>query len=160
MIITVLSDGQQLIDSNYWASDMERKGLAYLSWNAGAARLMVPKFFERWHGDMRSADHVVLSRGSLNYHDDVAMEVMFEDGTDAPLCLIIRSEACDHLVPRSDTGPVAFTVWTEMGRLLALPAWYRVVGALPDKSPLSSQEIRKMKRDAPGNFASRSNGAF
>ena len=41
-MITITNQGQRITSTNYWDSDNARAGYLYLSWNAGAARLMVP----------------------------------------------------------------------------------------------------------------------
>jgi len=34
---------QEITETNYWDTDQARKGILYLSWNGGAARLLVPE---------------------------------------------------------------------------------------------------------------------
>src|ERR1700744_5802447 len=41
-MITIANDGQNLITTNYWDSEYAKMGLIYLTWNAGAARLLLP----------------------------------------------------------------------------------------------------------------------
>ena len=74
--------------------------------------------------------------GGLNGRD--ALELIFEDGSDAPFVIHMLSEQCDRLLPENNQGGgFVVTVWTRGGNQLRYPGKYRVVENLPDVSPWS-----------------------
>ncbi len=124
--------GQALAGTNFWDSDHARAGYFFLSWNAGAARLLVPDSQKSVIREMKSR-YVIISRG--RYEDREALEVLFEDGTDTPYSMLIGAEMTDRLIPEADQGGgLVVTIWTRGGMKLRLPGKYRVVGNLPDLS--------------------------
>ncbi|HFO9369580.1 hypothetical protein, partial [Escherichia coli] len=111
-------------------------GYVYLSWNAGAARLLVPDAAKHLLREMRGAEYVIISKGTLHGRD--ALELVFEDGSDAPFVIHMLSEQCDRLLPENNQGGgFVVTVWTRGGNQLRYPGKYRVVENLPDVSPWS-----------------------
>ena len=104
------NEGQAVARTDYWLSVQAQAGYVYLSWNAGAARL----------------------------HGRDALELVFEDGCDAPFVIHKLSEQCDRLLPENNQGGgFVVTVWTRGGNQLRYPGKYRVVENLPDVSPWS-----------------------
>ena len=117
------NEGQAVARTDYWQSVQAQAGYVYLSWNAGAAR-------------MRGAEYVIISKGTLNGRD--ALELVFEDGSDAPFVIHMLSEQCDRLLPENNQGGgFVVTVRTHGGNQLRYPGKYRVVENLPDVSPWS-----------------------
>lgn len=41
-MITISNDGQKIVSTNYWDTEHAKRGFLYLSWNAGAGRLLLP----------------------------------------------------------------------------------------------------------------------
>ena len=136
-MLTIKNNGQAIAATNYWDSAHARAGYCYLSWNAGAGRLLLPTSQEQMLSEMRGAALVIVSRGPWADHGGRdALELLFEDGSDAPFCIHLVAEQCDRLVPDDDQGGgVIFAVWTPDGKKLQLPCKYRVVGALPCLQP-------------------------
>lgn len=129
-MITIQNDGQRIANTNYWQSPQAAKGYCYLSWNAGAARVLVPRAMEPHVTEMKTGEFVVISRGRFEGRD--ALELMFEDQSDAPYCLHIVAEQCDRVIPDTEQGAgFAVAVWTEAGKQLELPGRYRTVDQLP-----------------------------
>jgi hypothetical protein len=129
-MIKIVNDGKALKCTNYWDTEHAKKGYFYLSWNAGAARLLVPKSQENQIKEMKAALYVVISRGKFQGRD--ALELMFEDNTDAPYSIHLVTEQCDRLLPEADQGS-GFTVdiWTRDGLKASFDGKYRVVNTLP-----------------------------
>ena len=131
--ITISNRGQAIEDTNYWDHPNAQAGYFYLSWTAGAARLLVPDNQKLSVREMRSAKYVIVSRGP--WHDQggrEAVELLFEDESDCPYCLHLVAEQCDKLIPAAEQGGgFVMTVWTRGGLKLRLPAKYRMVDAIP-----------------------------
>lgn len=128
-----INDKQAIVKTNYWDSEYASLGKIYLSWNAGAGRLLIPDVLEQSISELRGAKYVVISRGPWpETGKQDALEIMFEDGSDSPFCFHIGSEQGDRLLPITDQGGgFDITVWTREGEQLRLPAKYRVVKAIP-----------------------------
>ena len=62
-LLFIDNDGPAITRTNYWSTDLARRGTFYLSANAGAFRLLVPPQHQGTLHDMRSAKVCVVSRG-------------------------------------------------------------------------------------------------
>jgi hypothetical protein len=83
--------GQEIIETDYWDTEYNRGGYCFLSWNAGAARLLLSGALEPQLCKMRAATQVIISCGPLAVSDTSgrwdtrdALELLFEDGSDTP----------------------------------------------------------------------------
>lgn len=140
--ITVSNDGKQIQSTNYWATQMARKGLFYLTWNTGEARLLVPDSMTNELGEMRSASHVIISQGPVKDSGYKArtgdgLELLFEDHSDAPYSLLIdEKRQCDRRLPASNQGGgFHLSVWTPSGMTMRLPGFFRKVRSVPCLQP-------------------------
>lgn len=133
--------GQRLVSTNYWDSEHARAGYFYLTWNAGAARLLVPDRQKAALRDMKGASEVIISRGPwADQGGRDALELLWEDGGDNPFSIHLVAGQCDRLIPADDRGGslvmIALTRGGEKGRW---PGRYRVVAALPCLEPWRAQ---------------------
>lgn len=132
-LLVIGNRGQAIANTNFFDSEHARKGLFYLSWNAGAGRLLVPDCQKHLVSEMRTAKYVIISRGPWIEQGDIdALEMLFEDHSDSPFVLMMSHAQCDRLLPVKDQGVGFFiNVWTRGGQKLRLPGRYREVTALP-----------------------------
>lgn len=136
--IIIGNEGQAIKQTNYWHTKHAAAGLVFLSWNAGAARLLVPESASNLLAEMKGAQYVIISRGK--YADRDALEILFEDGSDAPFCIHIMAEQSDRMLPENDQGGgFVVTVWSPDGQKYGYNGKYRVVEALPCLDPWSEQ---------------------
>ena len=56
------NEGQAVAGTDYWQSVQAQAGYVYLSWNAGAARLLVPDAAKHLLREMRGAEYVITVR--------------------------------------------------------------------------------------------------
>lgn len=113
-----------------------REGFCFLSWNAGAGRLLLPEALEGVLHEMRGATHVIVTRGWYEPWRREGLELMFEAHSDCPFCLVLDAAQADRVLLRIDCGarfPLA--VWTRTGRKLCQPGCYRVAQCLPCLEP-------------------------
>ena len=131
--ITISNKAQAIVATNYFDSANADSGLFYLSWNAGAGRLLVPDSQKRAVIDMKSAKYVIVSSGPLVDQGGVAaLELLFEDHSDCPYVLTIPVSQSDRFLPDTDQGGGFYiSAWTRGGQKLRLPGRYRKVAALP-----------------------------
>lgn len=125
--------GQAIVKTNYWDSELAIKGLLYLTWNAGAARLLLPDSQKLALREMRGAKYVIISRGpSVEHGGGDALELLFEDNSDAPFSIHLSVEQSDRTISVEESGKEFFvTVWTRGGEKLRLPGKYRQVDSIP-----------------------------
>lgn len=105
-MITIRSEGPRLLSTNYWSTEHARRGLAYLSVNAGAFRLLLPAaLVTSVLTEIAAAPLVatVITRGRLPSGAE-AYEVLWDDGSDEPFSLTVDVRQADRLVPASETG--------------------------------------------------------
>ena len=131
--IHIGSVGQEIAGTNYWESELAAAGIFYLSWNEGAARLLVPDSQTFSLDEMRSAKSVVISRGPWTAQDGRdCLELLFEDHSIAPFAMHMSALQCSRMSPDANqSGSFPVTVWNRHGKKLQLPGNYRVVKNLP-----------------------------
>ena len=129
----IQNQGQAIISTDYWDSEHAVKGFFFLSWNAAAARLLVPDCQESALREMRGAREVIISRGPCSFQGGrEALELMWEDDSDSPYCILVTAEQTDRLTPDTDQeGGFIATAWTREGLQGRWPGRYRVVDSLP-----------------------------
>jgi hypothetical protein len=131
--IQISNKGQAIAGTNYFDSTHAARGLFYLTWNAGAGRLLVPDNQKRTLTEMRSAKFVIVSSGPWEEQAGVpALELLFEDHSDSPFVLTIPLAQTDRVLPDTDQGAGFYiSVWNRGGQKLRLPGRYRKVESLP-----------------------------
>jgi hypothetical protein len=130
--LTIGNRGQAIVSTNYWDSDQAGAGLCFLSWNAGAARLLVPRAQEHTVVEMRTAKYVTVSRGPWTDEGGRdALELIFNDDSDSPFFLMMDIAQSDRRLPASSHGAsIVFSVWTRGEEQMRLPGEYRLVPGL------------------------------
>jgi hypothetical protein len=133
--------GQAIAQTDYWDSEHARAGYVFLSWNAGAARLLLPDSQKSMLREMKTAQYVIISRGPWREQGNrEAIELLFEDHSDGPFVLHLVAEQCDRLIPEPDQGTgLVVSVWTHGGMKLIVPGRYRTVSAIPCLDPWITQ---------------------
>lgn len=140
-MLELVNSGQEITSTNYWDSPHAARGYCYLSWNAGAARLLLPDSLSGTLPEMRTASEIIVSRGPWHDHGGRdAIELLFEDGSSVPYCLHIVAEQTDRLLPEDNQGGgFVVAVWTRSGKKIERPGKYRVVSGIPCLEPWSAQ---------------------
>jgi hypothetical protein len=140
-VLSIENDGQRILASNYWESEMAARGLCYCSVNAGAIRVLVPLSRSDWLADMVTARYCVLSRGpwpAMGISD--AVEIMWEDDSQAPFALHLTPDSFDALPAKPPEGqPWTVTVWVlhdgQPRQVVGRPCHWRRVGKIPCLRP-------------------------
>jgi len=136
--ILICNDGPRIQSTNYWATPHAAKGLLYLSWNAGAARLLVPAAQRSALLEMESAEYVAIRVGYWPAGGGEAFELLFEDRSEAPYAVHLQTVQSDRLPPGAPGAvPVLFSAWTEAGVAFERPAFYQRVAQLPFLQPIA-----------------------
>lgn len=110
MALTITNRGAEIVTTNFWRLGIPHVMVSPL---AGIYRVLLPRGFEHVVDEVRGAREVQIRRGLLADRD--AIELLFEDGTNAPYAIHTTIEAF-ILVPAP----------SEIGRERAVSIW--VVG--------------------------------
>lgn len=132
-MLMIRNQGQALLATNYWDSPSAQSGHVYLTWNAGAGRLLVPDSAQDLLAETQNASEVIVSRGSWTAMGGrEALELLWEDGSDYPFALHLVKEQTDRLLPDTQQGGgLVIAIWTRAGLFASWPGRYRRVAALP-----------------------------
>ncbi|MEA3641752.1 MAG: hypothetical protein VBE63_17705 [Lamprobacter sp.] len=132
--------GQAITKTNFWDSEQATRGILYLTWNAGAGRLLVPDNQKAMLRELKGSQEVIVSRGPWpDQGGREALELLWEDGSDSPFCIHLVTEQTDRLIPEHQQGGgFVVTVWTRGGVKGRWPGRYRVVDEIPCLKPWES----------------------
>lgn len=109
LTITNSNDGN-IVDTNYWRSEYNSHGLAYLSGHHLGLRLLLPsKHVTEWLPEIKTGKRVIIEptvrSGYLNHID-----IVFDDGTSTPFSLCIdRTRQSDAALRSGDTRVLVYT---------------------------------------------------
>jgi hypothetical protein len=139
--LLVENNGPELVRTNFW-TDLDL-GKIYVSLNARAFRVLLPRDLESALEEMWTAREVIITRGpwpEAKTKDGV--ELMFEDGSPAPFALHLDARAFDRLPAAQDNGRTDLQVIVYVGdrdgkphEALRLPAKYRRAPRIPCMQP-------------------------
>jgi len=103
-MLVIENDGQNIVSSNFWDTELNDAGKLFVSVNAGAIRVLVAGTKEAAIQDMETAKYCIVSRGpwpEVGVHD--AIELMWDDESDCPFAVQLTPASCD-LLPGEPTG--------------------------------------------------------
>lgn len=131
--IQIVNSGQAIKATNYFDTVNATRGEFFLSWNAGAGRLLVPDSQKLVLREMRSAEYVIGTVGQWADRGGIsAVELLFEDHSYYPFVITLPLSQCDRILPDSSCPTAAcITAWTRGGQKLRLPARLRRCRELP-----------------------------
>ena len=135
--------GKEIAQSNYWDTEMAQAGLAYLSFNAGCARLLIPDATCREVPEMiKGARHVVISMLPIEQarEDCYCVEFMIEDGSSYPWCWHASRSSFDRHPGSSGHGAeLLAAVWGRKNgkphKFFEVKAKLRIANAIPCMQP-------------------------
>ena len=126
------NNGGDLVETNYFDTEVARNGFMYLSWNASVARLLVPDSQILHVQEMKTGQYCVITRGLMVGRD--TLEIMFEDGSQAPFVIYIDTAQTNRLVSNHNM-PFTVAAWTRTGKVAQWEGKYRVATRLPNMQP-------------------------
>jgi hypothetical protein len=147
-MIRIDNEGQRVAATDYWSTEHAARGLAYVSINAGALRLLLPEqIAPQTIVAARAARYAVLSRGPWSDHGGrEGLELMLEDGSAEPWCLHLDARQCDRRWPASDDGrALPLTLWVagvereSAQQVGELTVHLRSVPAIPWAQPMEAR---------------------
>jgi hypothetical protein len=144
-VIWLKNAGARITDTNYWGSELEQRGLVFVSVNAGHIRLLIPRSTSKEvKGMKRGCRFCVLSRGpwiAAGLTLPEAVEILFEDGSNSPYALHLSPELFDVLPSAPESGKRwRLSIWTYQGRprkIFQTTCYWRRAPMLPWLKPLA-----------------------
>jgi hypothetical protein len=98
-LITIENDGNTIRKTDFWDSAYAKKGLFYLSGNAGAWRLLVPDNCQSLLSEMATGKYAEME---LSTHAGVpAVIIWFVDGTRTPYRLLLDLRSVERKITRT-----------------------------------------------------------
>lgn len=119
-MIEIVNAGPAIERTNYFDTAHAAHGLFYVSWNASVARILVPDSQIPALDEMRTGRMCVISRASFRGAD--ALELMFDDGTEAPYAVHVEMRQTDRAVA-DEHKPFTVTAWTRVGKQAEWPVF-------------------------------------
>lgn len=122
MIVNDPDHPGDIIETNYYDLWMGQQGLVYLTFNAGAARLLIPDSMAAEIPAMtRGVDMVIMTSGLLDDDPEKpGVELLFEDHSTTPLTLHFLTSQCDRadmsVSPEDAKKARQITLWTRAGK--------------------------------------------
>jgi hypothetical protein len=141
LFISSKTDDRAAIEAtNFWSSDLARRGGMYVSMGFRCFRVLVPAAnVDEIRNELRSADYAIASRGPWSEHRvQDALEFVFEDHTESPFSIAVGPEQLDTIPLPADNGrtDLRCIVYGPGLEVLAdLPAKFRVVRHIPCLEP-------------------------
>lgn len=132
MLIEIENNGQDIEQTSYWETDLAKKGIFFVSTNAGAVRLLVPPKQKGAIKDIKTGKKVVISKGIMAGQE--TLEILFEDNSNNPFVIYMGVNYMGvnqvDLVP-SDGDAWIFSAWTVNGKVYEAKCSVRTVSSLP-----------------------------
>lgn len=115
---TFENTGSILLRTNYFDSREAEEGKFYLTWHAGAARLLVPDNQKQILSEMQSCKFVSISL----LPDGDWLEIVFDDHSDDPFVIQITQEQTDVVITSNETCKAfPFSVYIRLGEKYFFP---------------------------------------
>lgn len=123
-LLEITNDGTEIVKTNYWELPHANHGFCYLTWNAGAGRLLVPEIVYGMGpateilAEMKTAKFVVVGKRVIK--NMFAIGILFDDESDAPFLIVISVGQTDRNfnVANERGKKFPFSVWTQAGKQL------------------------------------------
>lgn len=111
-MIIIHSHRKNIVATNYWTLP-DCKEQFYMSFNAGACRILLPQRFQHYLRDMKTSKQRVITFGEYSpFGDQMAYEVLFDDHSDRPFSMATTLGAVDRYLSDTDHGEVIeLSVW-------------------------------------------------
>lgn len=138
-LILIANDGRKITATNYWGTSLARAGAMLVSFNAGDARLLVPRVAHPVVAELtRNVKHVVISTGYWRAMGQPrCLEWLAEDESGNPAFVIVDADQTHGVsqIPRGKVQQMTASIWVEGSdgpeMRAEFPAYLRAVSELP-----------------------------
>jgi len=137
-VITIKNSGQNIVDTDYFGSEMEKMGKFVVSCSNGAIRMLWPRSRGSEIQEMMTGEEIIVTRGILQNND--GLEILFDDGSDSPYAIQMMGSSIAGSFPEDPgQGQWKLTVWEwvngGLNMVLSKPTFWRKGTVLPDLRP-------------------------
>lgn len=111
--LIIKNNEKEIIETNYFDSELNKAGKFFLSINARAFRLLTPDVFVKvLKEELPLAEYIKISREGLFFR------ILFEDHSDNPYQIQITHNSMDRIPAEEDKGrkDLTFAVWIREGK--------------------------------------------
>ena len=137
----VQNDGERLVESDYWDSEPAHKGLFFASFNAGHLRLLVPDSLHSTISEILTGKYAVVTHGLYSQSGRYLYEIMFEDGSSSPYCLMISPSQFDRefsIAEAASQDRKLIVYRRGCVEVTRMPVFFREAARLPCLKPLKT----------------------
>jgi hypothetical protein len=134
-MIVITNDGDKIKWTNYWDHDIAKRGLVFLSFNAGAGRLLLP---DDSPGIIALLEDPELSSAILIVGEDSKRKLCLQiawlgkPSGDHP-SVVLDGRLTDRRIPPQDHGRViSLSAWTRNGEIRRWPCTIVIEERIPD----------------------------
>ena len=139
-MIKITNKSEDIESTNFWHSALADLGMVGVSLNSGCLRLLVPESVENQIPDMlKNCDYAIVSTLKEPSPSGLCLEVVFEDHSAAPFCLVVSTPLVIGFLPAPDATRIErkLSLWTKGPKKVAtLKAFSRSAPSLPWLKPL------------------------
>lgn len=135
-LIKIGNDGPVITSTNYWESNYNQQGVLFFSLNAGAFRLLLPGGNVVGEKEILTAKQIVIFLGP-GFGRHQIFEIMFDDNSDNPYCLLFGTELADRLPDAKDNKKrFRFIVYKKgLQVVMDTTCYFRMVSKIPCLKP-------------------------
>jgi hypothetical protein len=102
-IIQQFDSNGNLVETNYWKSEMCQKGYYHLSFNNRIYSLLIPESAMNIMDEIYGTQAIVISKGDYKGKEG-CFEILFDDNSDNPFMIILESEQVFFHPSKKDFG--------------------------------------------------------
>ena len=125
-LIVILNNGQGILETNFWETEMSKRGHFFVSINSQAIRLLLPETMFDCIAEMKTGSFTILSYTQTDF------EFLFEDGTNHPFLLRSPILGIDRIPVWQHNEGLVLSAWTSgCIKVLEMEARVREVKHLP-----------------------------
>ena len=137
-LIHIGNDGGEIVETNYFSGEMSE--FLFLSFNGGAARLLIPdSYVDEIPEMLRGVKDIVITYSKVFNHKEArgengAYEILFDDHSSNPYVIYIPSQQSDRILSLADSGQELdfFMVTSEGGcKQLDILCRFRIASEVP-----------------------------
>jgi len=109
--MTILNDGMLVVATGYWRSEQARRGYPYLTWNAGALRVLAPEACADLIDRLPPAGTplLYLQYGLPGFPGHPAL--LWDDNPRRPFYVVVDRRQVDRCLPLEDHGREVPVIW-------------------------------------------------
>lgn len=133
-----IDNNKEVATTDYFETELAKKGLVYLSYCNGCIRMFIPELVEKHIPEMKTGKEIVISVSAKTNQ----IEIMFDDSSEAPFCINISKEMIDFAIwKKSHNKQVDFYAYTEdLKKVIDTKCYMRIVPSIPCRQPFNRND--------------------